>query len=155
MKIHLGADHRGFALKEHLKSYLESSGYSVIDHGAFSLEPQDDYVDFAKAVAQRVREEKDSCGVVLCGSGVGVAVTANKVAGVRAVLGFNEEQVQAARSDDDVNVLALASDFTSESAAIQLVERFLGTTYRNEERFARRLTKLETLEKEERENAHE
>lgn len=144
--IFLGADHRGFALKETLKRWLEGQGYEVQDLGASSLVDGDDYVDYARIVAERVSEGKEARGIVICGSGVGVDVTANKVKTIRSTLGFAEEQVREARADDDSNVLALAADFTEQSQARQLVQIFLETPFKKEERYLRRLKKIESLE---------
>ncbi len=152
MTIYLGADHRGFVLKEKLKFWLEEKGYQVVDMGAYEVSPEDDYVDFAKKVSSSIRKEKDSLGILICGSGAGVAITANKVRKVRTVLGINKEQVEAARSDDNVNVLALAADYLEEEQAKELVDAFLHTKFQSEERFLRRLRKIELLEEEEKNN---
>ncbi len=146
MTVYLGADHRGFTLKEMLRRWLEGEGYVVTDMGAPKLEDGDDYVDYARAVAEKVTQDKTSRGIVICGSGVGVDVTANKVKRIRSTLGFTEEQVRAARSDDDSNVLALAADFIQQSEARQLVQIFLETPFRAEEKYLRRLKKIESLE---------
>src|SRR3990167_2156290 len=107
MKIYLGADHRGFQLKEELKQFLETN-YDVEDCGAFEKIESDDYTDFAIKVAEKVSSNEGSRGIVICGSGVGVDITANKFPKIRCGLGINREQIKAARNDDDVNVLALA-----------------------------------------------
>src|SRR3989344_9563996 len=101
MKIYIGADHRGFELKEQLKNWLEQMGHHVEDCGAHEHALRDDYVDFAAEVGRKVTSEQGSRGVVICGSGAGVDITANKIKGVRCVLGFNIEQIRAARNDDN------------------------------------------------------
>lgn len=150
MTVYLGADHRGFALKEELVAHLKVKGYDVEDLGAHDLNPQDDYVDFAHAVAMRVSQKKENRGVVLCGSGVGVLVAANKTKNIRCGMGMTWEQVTSARADDDMNVLALASDYITKDDAFLMVETFLQTPFKGEERHRRRLAKIEEIE-----NAHE
>ena len=146
MTIYLGADHRGFEMKERLKKWLEERGYQVEDKGAYALEPQDDYVDFAAQVAEEVSSNSSSRGIVLCGSGVGVDITSNKYKGVRCGLGFSKEQIQAARKDDDINILALPVDFLEEQTLYTITEQFLSTPFSNEERHLRRIAKIATLE---------
>jgi RpiB/LacA/LacB family sugar-phosphate isomerase len=148
MVIFIGADHRGLALKAVVNTWLAGRGYQFEDLGAYEYNQDDDYVDFAIAVAQRVADRGDSGrGVVICGSGVGVDVAANKVEGVRSVLGFALPQVVAARHDDNVNVLALAGDYCDGRQAVMLVERFLSTVFIENEKYLRRLEKLKRYEK--------
>lgn len=144
MTIYLGADHRGFQLKEELKQILQKT-YEVEDCGAFEKVEGDDYVDFAKAVAEKVGKNRDSRGIVICGSGVGVDITANKFANIRCGLGLSQEQVKAARNDDDINILALASDFTTFDVAKEMVEFFLTTAFEPSENHKRRIAKIEEL----------
>ena len=146
MTIYLGADHRGFEMKERLKKWLEERGYQVEDKGAYALASQDDYVDFAAQVAEDVSSNSSSRGIVLCGSGVGVDITSNKYKGVRCGLGFSKEQIQAARKDDDINILALPVDFLEEQTLYTITEQFLSTPFSNEERHLRRIAKIATLE---------
>ena len=146
MTIYLGADHRGFEMKERLKKWLEERGCQVEDKGAYALASQDDYVDFAAQVAEDVSSNSSSRGIVLCGSGVGVDITSNKYKGVRCGLGFSKEQIQAARKDDDINILALPVDFLEEQTLYTITEQFLSTPFSNEERHLRRIAKIATLE---------
>lgn len=146
MKIYLGADHRGLELKNEIKDWLLSSGFQVEDCGAHTNEQFDDYVDFAKQVGEKVISEQGSRGIVICGSGAGVDITANKIKGVRSLLGFNIEQVKAARSDDNVNVLALAADFTFFEDSKALVESFLHTPFNPTDNHTRRIEKIKNLE---------
>lgn len=146
MKIYLGADHRGFGLKNEIKNWLESTGTQVEDCGANEFQQFDDYVDFAKAVAEKVANEQGSKGIVICGSGAGVDITANKINGARSVLGFNVEQVKAARTDDNVNILALAANFTFFEDSKSLIETFLQTPYNPTDNHVRRIEKIKTLE---------
>lgn len=151
MVIYLGADHRGLRVKEAVKRALQSQGYEVVDCGANQLDPADDYVDFARAVATHVsRDPAAGRGIVICGSGMGADVAANKVAHVRSVLAFANDQVVAARHDDDANILALAADFTDEAAALHYVTLFLETPFGGDERYCRRIEKIAAIEREER-----
>ncbi len=146
MKIYLGADHRGFDLKEEIKQWLISSGHQVEDCGSTEKISFDDYVDYARTVGEKVVGEQGGRGIVICGSGAGVDITANKIKGVRSCLGFNIGQVKAARSDDNVNVLALASDFTFFEDSKALIETFLQTPYNPTDNHARRIEKIKNLE---------
>src|SRR3989344_7811450 len=114
MKIYLGADHRGFSLKEALKPALIRDGYGVEDVGAFVQDPNDDYPDFAYAVARRVAEDTQNYrGVLICGSAAGMDVVANKVKGIRATVVSSRDSAIHARTDDDINIVALAGDVLS------------------------------------------
>ena len=145
MTVFIGADHRWFVLKEQLRAWLSEQGYTVVDCGAYEHNPGDDFPEYAHAVATNVAEKEDGKGIVICGSGVGVDIVANKVKGIRAAIGFDETQVKEAREDDDLNVLALASDVISEELAKQLVDIFLNTNYVQSERHERRVEKMETV----------
>lgn len=146
MKIYLGADHRGFALKEKLREWLQSQSIEIVDCGALTLVSDDDFVDVARVVAEKVATDTSSRGIVLCGSGTGVCITANKKFGIRAAVGWSTEQVAASRSDDDINILALGADYISEKEAQDLVQAFLHTEFIPEERFVRRIAKIKDLE---------
>lgn len=146
MKIYLGADHRGFALKEKLREWLKSQNIEIVDCGALALVSDDDFVDVARVVAEKVATDTSSRGIVLCGSGTGVCITANKKFGIRAAVGWSTEQVAASRSDDDINILALGADYISEKEAQDLVQAFLHTEFIPEERFVRRIAKIKDLE---------
>ncbi|MBV9349798.1 MAG: RpiB/LacA/LacB family sugar-phosphate isomerase [Patescibacteria group bacterium] len=150
MKVYLGADHRGFDAKESLKSYLSEKGWTVIDEGALTKEPTDDYPDFAYPVAKAVAEEPGSRGVLLCGSGMGMDVVANKVRGVRATVGYSKDAIIHARAHDDINVLTLAADVLSAKEIGEFVESFLETPLDPGERHMRRLKKIEEIENNER-----
>lgn len=146
MKIYIGADHRGFQLKETLKSWLVSEGYDVVDCGNTVYDKGDDYPDFTFAVSDRVEAEQASRGIVFCGSGGGVIIAANKVRGIRAVLGVTAKDVVHNRDHNDANVLSIAADFTDVEKAKELVKAFLATPYKAEERMERRLKKIEERE---------
>lgn len=146
MHIFIGADHRGFQLKETLRDWLESQGHQVTDCGNTVFDPDDDFPDFALAVAEKVVQTADSRGIVVCGSGVGVNIAANKVKGIRASTGINADEVRHARKHDDLNVLALSSDYTDEAETKKMIEVFLNTPFEPEERFIRRLKKIAAYE---------
>ncbi|MBU6500713.1 MAG: RpiB/LacA/LacB family sugar-phosphate isomerase [Patescibacteria group bacterium] len=143
MLIYIGADHRGFKFKERLKAILHDQGYEVTDVGNEIYDEKDDYPDFAAEVGRRVSAESGgNRGVLICGSGAGVDIVANKFHDVRSVLGISTDQVFDARHDDDVNVLSLSADFTSEADAEKMVRVFLDTPFSGEERHKRRLKKI-------------
>lgn len=144
--IYLGADHRGFELKGKIAKWLAGRGYEFEDMGAYEYDHDDDYVDFAAAVAQKVATNPDSHrGIVVCGSGVGVDIAANKVAGIRCGLGFSEDQVHAARKEDNINVLALAADNCDEEQGLKLVEKLLDTEFIMSDRYLRRIEKISRI----------
>lgn len=145
--LYLGADHRGYELKEKIKKYLTDLGYQFEDLGAHKLDPQDDYPDFASAVSQRVAENpQESRGILICGSGVGVDVVANKFRGIRSALVFEEKQAQMSRAHDNTNVLSIAADFLSEEKAQRIVKIWLKTKFSKEERHQRRLEEISKIE---------
>ena len=146
MKVYLGTDHRGFALKEKIKGWLSQWGFSFSDLGAYELDPKDDYPLYAEKVGVVVGKEEGTRGILLCGSGVGVDVAANKLDGVRASIGKNPEQVKAGRNDDDMNILVIAADFTKEEEAKEMIKVFLETKFAGKERFIRRLDEIKKLE---------
>lgn len=151
MKIYLGADHRGFKLAEEIYLWLIDNKIAVVNAGTTKLDPDDDYVDYATEVARRVSQvigygHEDTRGIVICGSGVGVDITTNKIKGIRCGLGFTVEQVKRARSDDDINVLALPADFIEEKAAKEIVKTFLETPFSGEEKHIRRIEKIKRIE---------
>ena len=152
MKIYIGADHRGFKLKEEIKKYFYEHGIEYEDLGAYELDPADDYPIYAERVSHKVwqglKEAQDPKGILICGSGVGVDIVANKFEGIRSGLGMNVGQVKSARRDDDINILAIPSDFVDKEGAIQMAEAFLNTEFDNLERHARRINEIEEIEEE-------
>jgi ribose 5-phosphate isomerase B len=146
MIIYVGADHRGGPLKEQLLNFLKGLGYETFDVHPVAT-PDDDYPDIAGTVARKVAEQMDAAkGILICGSGAGVDIVANKVKGIRSVLGINPDQVYDARHDDDVNVLSLSADTTEAEAAEKMTRVFLSTPFSGEERHARRLGKIKEIE---------
>jgi ribose 5-phosphate isomerase B len=146
MKIYLGADHRGFKMKEQLLPWLEDQGHEVIDCGNDKYDPADDFPDYSLAVAKKVQQDNEAKGIVICGSGVGVNIAANKVTGIRASTGINAEEVKHARQHDDLNILAISADHSTLSEVQEMVGVFLTTAFEPEERFLRRLQKITAYE---------
>jgi ribose 5-phosphate isomerase B len=146
MKVVVGADHAGFALKETLKVQLEDAGHDVIDVGAYEYIQSDDYPDSAAAVARAVVEGVASKGLLVCGSGVGASIAANKIVGARACLCHDIYSAVQGVEHDDMNILCLGGSIVGENLAIKLVEGFLAAEFSTEERFQRRLNKVIALE---------
>ena len=145
MIIYIGTDHKGFRIKEKVKSWLLSWGHEVEDLGAHSLNPDDDYPDFVTPVAREVSQNKESSGVILGKTGEGEAVCANRVKGVRAVVyyGGNLDLLRLTREHNNANVLSLAGGFLQAEEAEEAVRVWLETPFSNEERHVRRLNKLD------------
>ncbi|MDA8086927.1 MAG: ribose 5-phosphate isomerase B [Nitrospiraceae bacterium] len=150
MKIALGADHGGVNLKDRLVEFLASKGHEVADLGAYSLEPEDDYPDFAARVAGAVQNGQAERGILICGSGVGASVAANKVKGVRAAVCHDCFSAHQGVEDDDMNVLCLGARVIGEEAAKEVVERFVGARFSGAARHLRRLNKVRQMEKDSR-----
>lgn len=146
MRVYIGADHRGYNLKEKITKWLFEWGYGFTDLGAESYDEKDDYTKYAASVASLVAESNNSYGILLCGSGVGVDVTANKFDGVRASIGIDAEQVRAGREDDDMNILVIAAEHTSEHDAREMVKAFLETKFDGKARHVRRLEDIRKIE---------
>lgn len=146
MKIYLGTDHAGFELKEKIKSYLLEKNFQVEDCGAFEFDKNDDYPDFVSKAAVKTSEDFQSFGIVFGKSGAGECIVANKIKNIRAVLGFNMDNVRLAREHNDANVLSIGSGFVDEKTAKELVMIFLQTQFTNEERHIRRINKIKEIE---------
>lgn len=147
MLIYIGADHRGFNLKETLKKFLKDQGYEVVDVGNEVYDENDDYPDFAALVSRAISQGPVNCrGILICGSGVGVDIVANKFKGVRSALVNIPDQAYLSRNDDDTNVLSLAADFLSEDDAKKILSTFLQTPFSGKENYRRRLGKIRQLE---------
>src|SRR5262245_13132190 len=141
MRIALGCDHRGFPYKAEMIRALSEDGHEVVDVGAFSAEASD-YPDAARAVGVAVRDRLVEAGVLICGSGAGVSIAANKIRGVRAALCHDPFTARQSREDDDANVLCLGTAVVSLDSAVALARTFLGARFSAEERHARRLAKV-------------
>lgn len=158
--LYIGSDHRGFKLKEALKIFLKDRGEEVFDLGNDHYDENDDYPDFASLVAEKVsatsaelrgldadqRRNKEVRGILLCGSGVGVDIVANKLKGIRSALIFDSKQAYLSRNDDDANVLSLAADFLTEDQAKKILEVWLTAPFSGIEKYKRRLDKIRGLE---------
>lgn len=141
--IYLAADHRGFLRKEEIKKFLEEIAQPYIDVGNLTLDETDDEVDYVAAAAAKITP--NDLGIFFCGSGAMVDIAANRFPHLRSCLGLNSKQVAAARNDDNVNVLCIASDFISLEETKTMVEIFLNTHFSGEERFLGRLEKLSEI----------
>lgn len=146
MIIYIGADHRGFILKEKIKAWLTKLGYNIKDCGALSLDEKDDYTVYAEKVASLVADDESSLGILICGSGVGVDIVANKFDGIRASIGKTPEQVKDGREDDDMNILVLAADYTSLVEAKRMAKNFIHASFDNLARHKKRLSDIAKIE---------
>lgn len=145
MKIVIGSDHAGFAMKVAMGDVLRSLGQDVLDVGTFNENPSD-YPDFAEAVGRALLAGKAQRGVLICGSGVGASVAANKLTGIRAAVCHDTYSAHQGVEHDDMNVLVLGSRIIGVKMAEELVKAFLGAKFTNEERHVRRLNKVKALE---------
>ncbi len=147
MKVFVGADHNGFHMRNTLVSYLSRAGYDVQDDGDEKLDPEDDFPVFATKVVKDVlgSEDKDSRGILLCGSGQGMCMAANRFMGIRACLGYDQGSIRASRNDDDANILCLPAKTLDKTTLNVLVETFLNTKFAAAPRFSRRIQELDEL----------
>ena len=148
MRIAIGMDHWGFIWKEELVSFLEQQGHQLVDKGAYQHDPNDDYPDFVVLVARAVASGEVSRGIVVCGSGVGASIAANKVAGVRSAMCNDSYSAHQGVEHDDMNVLAIGSRIVGIELAKELVEAFLSANYTGDARHQRRLDKVKAIEAE-------
>ncbi len=146
LMLYLGADHRGFKLKEALKILLKSKNILYQDLGNIIEDKEDNFVEFAKNVAINVSRDQESLGIVICGSGVGVSIVANKIKNIRCGLVFNPEMAKAAKEHDDINILALPADFISIKNAQDAVLMFLETNFLHGEKYQKRIDQITLLE---------
>ena len=144
MKIAIGADHKGFPLKEHLRDKLIREGHAVVDYGAYGVESAD-YPDYAAPVAREVASGRAERGILICCTGVGMSMAANKVHGIRAALGTCPEEVRLVRGHNDANVLTLGEKYSTAEEADAMVEAFLTTQFEGG-RHARRVNKISAIE---------
>lgn len=149
--LYFGADHGGFAYKEALKTAFQNQGYPVEDCGAFQVDPVDDFTEFAFAVAEKVSTDstaqKPAIGVLLCRSGAGMVIAANKVPDVRAVVAHSVEEAVHAREHNDANVIAFSGDWQSESECAEILKAFLATSFPQGENHVRRIAKIAEYER--------
>jgi ribose 5-phosphate isomerase B len=147
MKIAVGGDHAGFELKDELIPLIEAAGHEVLDLGAHSLEPSD-YPDFARSVGEAVRDGRAGRGILVCGSGAGVTVAANKIHGVRATLAHDVYTAHQGVEHDDINIITMGARIIGPAIAKEIVTAFLGAKFSGEERHVRRLEKVLQIEAE-------
>ncbi len=147
MKIYVGADHRGFNLKQELVDYLRGRNYEVVDEGDATLDPSDDFPQFASKVVSKMlaADIEHARGILICGSGQGMCMAANRYKGIRAAMGYDERGARLSRNDDDSNVLCLPADLIEQKAAYRIVDTWLNTPFANATRFKRRLQELDEL----------
>ena len=147
MKLVIGSDHAGFPLKEEVRAYLAMAGHEVIDLGAFKVDPLDDYPDYAEKVGLALKRGDAPRGILICGSGVGVCVAANKIPGIRACMCHDTYSAHQGVEHDDMNVIVLGARVIGSSLAYELVNAFIGAKFiASEERFVRRFKKVLAIE---------
>jgi ribose 5-phosphate isomerase B len=147
MRIAVGADHGGFPLNEHVIDVLRAAGYEVMDFGTHDGSRSDDYPDYAYWVGEAVQSGKAEIGILICGSGVGACVAANKLRGVRAALCSDTYSAHQSREHDDCNVLCLGARVVGIELALEIMRAFVSACFTGEERHRRRLAKVEAIEK--------
>ncbi len=140
----IASDHRGFQLKEKIKGFLGRERMSFEDLGTYSTEPAD-YPDFASLVVRKVAKSKNARGILICGTGIGMSIAANKCRGIRAALCNSSLAAKMARQHNDANVLCIGADFVSEKSAKKIVKAFLSTAFSGEARHKRRIAKIARL----------
>lgn len=147
MKIYIGADHNGFEWKRQLADYLRGSGYDVVDDGDTKIDPDDDFPQFAGRVCQSLLgdPDPDSRGVLICASGQGMCIAANRFKGIRSSLCWSLDEARAARNDDDSNVLCLPARYLSYDEARSVTMTWLNTPFAGATRFKRRIKELDEL----------
>jgi ribose 5-phosphate isomerase B len=145
--VAVGTDHAGFSLKPSVVEAIRRAGHEVLDVGAYAVDQNDDYPDFAAAVARAVIDRRAERGVILCGSGVGASVAANKFAGIRSALCHDTFSARQGVEDDAMNVLTLGARVIGPSLAAELVRVFLAATFSDAERHRRRLEKVKAFER--------
>jgi ribose 5-phosphate isomerase B len=146
MRVHIGSDHAGFELKNHLVEHLRGAGHDVVDHGPAVYDAVDDYPPYCLRTAEAVVADAGSLGIVIGGSGNGEQIAANKVKGVRAALAWSTDTAKLSREHNDANVISIGARMHSEQDATSFVELFLSTDYSGEDRHTRRIKMLDSYE---------
>lgn len=144
--LYIASDHAGFQLKEELDDYLETLGQKIEDLGPYEMNPQDDYPDFALALAKKVASGEDGIGILICGTGQGMCMAANKVGGIRAAFAVDEFTARSAKEHVDANILCLGARITDPETAKKIVKIWLETPFSGEDRHNRRLKKIEEMD---------
>lgn len=148
MKLAIGSDHAGFPLKEEVRDYLTKAGHEIVDLGAYEVDPLDDYPDFAEKVGLAVKLGDAPRGILICGSGVGVCVAANKIPGIRAGMCHDTYSAHQGVEHDDMNVIVLGARVIGSALAFEVVNAFVGAKFiAGEERFIRRFNKVLAIER--------
>jgi ribose 5-phosphate isomerase B len=147
MQVFIGADHNGFAMKQELREALTKAGHTVVDEGDESLRPDDDFPQFAArtVLAMRASKDNDPRGILICGSGQGMCMAANRYKGIRASIVWTAEEARAGRNDDDSNVLCIPARYISTKEALHLIEVWLATPFAGAARYKRRIRELDQL----------
>jgi ribose 5-phosphate isomerase B len=145
MKIYIGADHNGFNFKKQISEYLTSLNNEVVDGGDVKLDPDDDFPRFASRVVHKILGDEGSVGILICGSGQGMCMAANRYKGIRASLCWNVKEAHDARNDDNSNVLCLSANQMSLADLKQIINVWLNTPFAKAPRFVRRLQELDSL----------
>ena len=146
MRVHIASDHAGYELKAIAITHLENNGHEVIDHGALTYDPQDDYPSFCFEAAQATVNDPGSLGIVIGGSGNGEQIAANKVRGARAALAWNLQTARLAREHNNANVVGIGARMHTSEDALEIIDAFLSEPYSNEPRHQRRIKILADLE---------
>ncbi len=150
MKIAIGADHGGYPLNERVIRELDAAGHQIVDFGTHVGSRPDDYPDYALKVGRAIQANEAEIGIIVCGSGVGASVAANKLVGIRAALCGDTYSAHQSREHDDCNVLCLGARVTGEELALEIVRAFVAARFTGEERHLRRLAKVAEIESKER-----
>lgn len=143
MKIYIGSDHSGVGLKEKIKGFLDDNDIDYEDYGSFSSKSKDDYPDYAKIVSRMVKRDKDSRGILICGSGTGMVISANRFRGIRASLIYDSYSAKMSRKDNDSNIACFRSRGANSEEQINLLNIWLKTEFSKEVRHKRRIKKLD------------
>ncbi len=147
MKLVIAADHAGFPLKEEVRAYLANKGHEVVDLGAYEIEPRDDYPDYAERVGLAVKAGQAPRGILICGSGVGVCVAANKIPGIRAGMCHDTYSAHQGVEHDDMNVIVLGARIIASALAYECIDAFVAAKFiTGEPRFTRRFNKVRAIE---------
>lgn len=143
MMIFMGSDHAGWTLKQLIRKHLEKQNHKIVDLGVFAAEPAADYPEIAHEVAEKVRENEGSRGFLICGTGIGMCMAANKIRGIRAANCESTAAVEMSRKHNDANILCLGGRLLQPEAANKMVDVFMNTEFESEERHKRRVEKIE------------
>lgn len=147
VKIYIGSDHAGFALKEKIKFWFSKKDVYFEDFGSYDSKKSDDYPDYAFKVAEKVARHKEARGILICGSGTGMVIAANKVKGIRAAVGYDAYSAKMARIDNDTNVLCLRARKIPAKDDLNIIKAWLRTKFSNKDRHKRRIKKIAKYEK--------